>query len=199
MSFLTYYPEDEDERLVASEQPDQEDENEDESLEPEDFAGEDNVPDDVASGAALAYYLRANPDTADDDALIEAPDAEAIEAKDEWREFYDQFIAEHGAEALESQTVADTLRTAFFSGMSMALQPQIMITAMQLGPNFGRALAAYWTEQYFRKVMKDCAFLEVIGTVDDFDVATFGQEGIQVDELMAHGLELYKLALNKQA
>lgn len=170
--------------LEASEQPDAPDD------EPELWASIELDPDDDDDD---------EDDDEDEDGAASNPDLPPIMSR------YNEMIAEHdaqyGAPSREPQTLADVLRTTFYSALISASNPTIIMGLIAEGDDFARGFAAYWVNAYFETGEIYDLTVErtrVIGhrRVDGRAQVRLGETNI--DEIVQYGYDHFPANLRKE-
>lgn len=123
-----------------------------------------------------------------------------IDGTDAFDRIYQKHVREYGEESLNPTTIADGLRMAFYSGMAMALDHGVRMTAMQLGPAFGKALSTFWVENFIGNgitPVEGFNRLQQIGTLNDSD-PNDGMGRGDIETVMRDGVLAFGKILRKE-
>lgn len=118
-----------------------------------------------------------------------------------YKQLYDEWVATHDPRTLEPMTVADALRTAFFSALRIVQQPSVMMGLMVGQVEFAKGLAAFWTDQFLTKSyqMEPGARLTVIGYDNDPESKErIDMDAVTIEQAIAYGLDHFAAILNKE-
>lgn len=173
----------------------------------------DDLPDDDEFDAAAHRLLHAIKETAPEQYPGAVAAYEASKGMDDprtvpvltpkpnvYEEIYENFVAAHGTEALRPQSVGDTIRTAFFSALTMTQNPAVMMALMIGGQDFAKGLAAWWADKYLSgglEYAEGMSRTAIVGSrTDDEGHISFGE--VTIDDIVQFGHDHFQPILSKE-
>jgi hypothetical protein len=137
----------------------------------------------------------------DDPRTVATPTSGGMFSPSPYPGLIEEHIAQYGQSSLDPQTFADSIRSAFLSGMKLASERSFMMALMFGGDDFARGLAIWWTDAYFKHIASgDEERLRTVGVrpETDRDDGTIALGEMTIDEITTFGHEHFPAILRKE-